>query len=271
MRSFFTLILIGGIIFLGCKKKTTQPEPKKNLDQGTAQAIAPSVAVGTGSMCKAFFNPESFVPQYLAKFGIFTPPCITVSGDTTDGDKDYYAKDATYTFNCEFQYPGYTIRLTGTVIVKDDDDSDPTSGFYMKIENLSYYESYGQQTTSWEIDALFDINRTGQNWGGHIEYAFTYNNISWKWAWDFTYVPDNPSDPWAGGTLNFEGAFTLNYQNTTYSLTARGENIHYSRNSNCDYPDSGTLTVTDGTNSLVVQFNCDSYTATYNGTPVASY
>ncbi len=271
MKKLLTTILIGGVIFLTCKKseETTQPETKKNLDQQTAQVIAPAVAEGTSEMFSSFFNPEDFSSLYLMQLGILTPPCVTVSGDTTDADGDGYVKNATFDFNCNYQGPDYTLTMTGTVTVQDDDDNDPTSGFYVDINNFTFNYS-GIQTISWTMDATYDLNKTQTGWNGHIEYSFSYNNVSWSWTWDFIYEPDDPNTPYGGGTFNFEGNYNVSYQNYNYSLTVKGTNIHYSEYSSCKYPDSGTLTVTDGTNNLVITFNCDSYTAEYNGIPVAA-
>ena len=261
MKKILTVILIGAIL-LTCKKSKKTTEPKTNLDQQTAQAIAEPVVMGTGEMFKSFFNP---VPDSM-KYGTIKQDCINVTPQNPeDKDGDGYPKEAIYELNCEFG--DYVIK--GKIIIQDKDDNDPTSGFYVEIDNLTY----SSQQISFSMDATYDVRKTQTSWDGHIKYSFTYNEVSWGWEFDFTYKPDNQNNPYEAGEFNFEGKFSVSYQNNTYSLSVRGDNIHYSSSSNCPYPDQGTLRITDGTNNLVITFSCDSYVAEYNGIPVgpASY
>ncbi len=271
MRKYLKLsiIIIPLLILTTCKKKTTEPQPQNNLNQQTAQGIAPAVAMGTGSIATSLLNPESAVPTVLKKFGVKQNPCVSIS-DTTDADHDGYFKDATLTYNCNYQDPNYSWSLTGEVYVKDKDDSDSTSGFYMKITNLKFQMTSQGNSFSWTMNATYDIDKTQNGWSGHIDWSFTYNDLTTiAYSLDFTYEPDNPSDPWVAGTINFNGNVSVKYNNVNYSFRIIVENLHYDENSYCKYPDSGTVTITDGTNSLEVTYYCNGYSATYNGTPVS--
>ena len=272
MKNFLkiSIIIIPLLILTSCKKKTTEPKTQNNLNQQTAQGIAPAVAHGVGSMTIFMFNPEGSMPMFLKKFGIEQSPCVTKSGDTTDADHDGYFKDATLTFNCNYQTPNGSWSATGTAQVMDKDDNDPTAGFYIKITDLTFQMTTQGQSFSWTMNATYDINRTTTGWSGHIDYSFTFNNLTTlSYSLDFSYQPDDPNNPWVAGTLNFNGNISVKHNNVNYSFQIIAENVHYDKNSGCEYPDSGTVKITDGTNYLTITFNCSTYSATYNGTPVS--
>lgn len=254
-------ILIIGIALTGCKKK----KEEARFDRNVAEGITPAVAMGISQMFSSFYNPGSH--PYSLKY--FQGDCVDTTGDVTDFDDDGYVKDAAFNFNCEFSYPPNTYKIKGKVIVKDYDDNDPKSGFYVKIEDFEYTIISGAQSEAWMMNSLYDIKQISPEIKGRIEYSFTYQAATIGWGADFTYAPDDPEYPWKGGTLNFEGYITADYQNEEYNLSMRCENLHYSENSNCQYPDSGKITITDGKNYLVIEFNCNTYAATYNGSPIA--
>ncbi|MEO0300814.1 MAG: hypothetical protein ABIM98_02440 [candidate division WOR-3 bacterium] len=272
MKNFLKIgiIIFSFLIITSCKKKTTEPKPQQNLDRQTAQGIAPSVATGIQVMVLGMFDPEGTSPMAFGKLGIKQSPCVTVTGDTSDFDQDGYLKNATATFDCHYQDPTYSFSLTGTAEIRDKDDNDPTSGFYLKFTDISYTLTTQGQTISWKLNATYDINHTGDQWGGHIDFSFNYmDNIVWSTSFDFSYIPDDPNKPWEGGTINFNGNYSVKYGGVNYSFQILAQNVHYNENSGCEYPDSGTVKITDGTNYLEVTFNCDSYTVSYNGTPVS--
>lgn len=268
MRRSLSVIIILSLILASCKKKTTEPQTQNNLNQQTAQGIAPAVAGGIAGMASSMFNPESSIPMVLKKFGIKQNPCVTKSGDTTDADNDGYFRDATLNFNCNYQDQTSSWSLTGEAYVKDKDDNDRTSGFYMKITDLKFQMTTQGQSFSWIINATYDIDKTQNGWGGHVDYSFTYSNstsTTFAFSLDFNYAPDNPSDPWGAGTINFNGNFSVKYNNVNYSFQIIVQDLYYDENSGCEYPHHGTVEIKDGTNSLKIIYSCNSYTAYYNG------
>lgn len=256
-------ILIGvGLIVISCKKKSTEPE-KTEIDKNSATSLAPAVAYGFGNMQKSFLDPKSLAPTYLLSQGSCEPD---ISGDTTDADMDGIPVNATFNYDCNISYPGGTMEYLGTLALKDKDDSDPTGGFYCSGD--LHYKQEGLQNIEWRQNFEIDVNKSGGAYSGEISFGFEYQGIEWNADFEFTYNPEDPTDPYVAGTLNFEGTYSFTYEGKTYpSLTIKGENLVFVK-TGCAYPESGKITVSDGKNSLMVEYNCSSYKAYYNGSPL---
>ncbi len=259
MKKLVCTITVSIFLFTGCKKKE-----KTEFNKEAAQGILPATTEGISQMFKTIYSPQ-YYPLYK-----FQGDCVDTTGDITDQDGDGYVKDATFTYDCEFNYPPYTYKIKGKISVKDYNDNDSKSGFYISIENFNYTVISPGQSVSWAMHLLNDIKETQPNIKGRIEESFTYQNATVGWGFDFVYDPDDDNEPWKGGTFNFDGSLTASYENKDYNLDIRGENLHYSENSNCRYPDSGKLTITDGENTLIIEFSCNTYAATFNGSPIGA-
>lgn len=259
MKKVLWVMVIGVAIITGCKKK----EEKTEFNKEAAQGMLPIITEGTSQMFSTFFNPN-FSPYKLKNF----QDCIIVEGDTTDNDEDGYVKNAIFYYDCEFSYPPNNyIKMKGKVIIKDYNDNDSTSGFYVKIENFQYTIT-GQQSISFIMNALYEITQISPEKKGRVEYSFDYQNARMAIGFDFLYTPHNENKPWEGGTFNFEGFCIVTWENKEYELNIKGEDIDYTENSNCKYPKYGKITITDGKNYLVAEFHCNTYTATFNGSPI---
>ncbi|MEN3046207.1 MAG: hypothetical protein ABDH49_04405 [Candidatus Hydrothermales bacterium] len=279
MKKVFLLggIIIGLVLLYNCKKeKKTEPKPQTQLNQQTAQAIAPIVAQGFGFLIYTMFEPDTLTISPFGKIGANKTPCVEISGDTTDSDGDGYFKDAKMTYNCTVQYPddpNSSLVFSGEFIIKDKDDNDSTSGFYIEVNNFEFKFIQGN-TPQYTIrsNSRYDIDKIGTDFSGHIYYEYkfiTTEEISWSIDLDIDYTPDNPGEPWVAGTFNYAADFEIKYAGVTYALRVIGEDLHFDENKDCEYPDRGKVKVTDGHNYITITYSCNSYTADYNGVPIA--
>ncbi|MEN3043904.1 MAG: hypothetical protein ABDH37_01615 [Candidatus Hydrothermales bacterium] len=273
--TLITSLILGLIFLYNCKKeKKTEPKPQTELNQQTAQAIAPSVADGFRFLILTMFKPDEVNISPFKRNGINQDPCETRDGDFSDGDSDGYYRDAKITYNnCTVSYPPYTYIFSGTIEIKDKNDNDATSGFYLKFSDYEFKFIHGDSTLiTVRSNSVYDIDKVGTSFSGHIEYDYAYitkTEVSWSTHFDFNYIPDNPSDPWVAGVLNFDGNSEFKYAGITYALKFIGEDLHFNEYSDCEYPDRGKIKVTDGTNYLTITYYCNYYTADYNGTPIS--
>jgi hypothetical protein len=83
-----------------------------------------------------------------------------------------------------------------------------------------------------------------------------------------TYQADSTGDPFAAGTFTFDGKVTFEDSDGRYELTRTSSGVHYA--STCSGFDSGSVHYADNQgNTMAITFSaCDSYTITYNGSPL---
>ena len=195
----------------------------------------------------------------------------SVAGDASDADADGIAKDATYTIDCvknvDLPAPlGQTsVHRSGTLVVQDADDHDPTSGYDVRGDVTYAYAVAGQSVSA---ARTFTRHWTGTAAEG---YAFTHEQT---WAWSAagqsykveherqgSYEPDRWTDPYAAGLLNETGT-VKQYVNDVLQLTVSETTDDLHVNESCDpAADSGSITLEFAGQSKTITFTgCGEYT-----------
>ncbi|WP_295395282.1 hypothetical protein [Meiothermus sp.] len=192
-----------------------------------------------------------------------TPP----EADQQDLDNDKIPREARYQVDCKVN----DTRLRGSILLKDKDDNNPTSGYTLDTDQYELTFNTGKPNESGiKLDLDVDVTRNNPNYA--IRYNFNLEiygdgkRLGTTYSYTATYAPDNAQTPFAAGTLNYEG--TLDYRTTTkwYRLSGKATNLKFS--STCKQTFVGgswSLEDTRG-NRLLVQYNgCNNVTVTYNG------
>lgn len=206
-----------------------------------------------------------------------THDCVTESGTLADADNDSIPVNASYTYACSESDPqtGYGFSLTGTATVADKNDNDPDSGYSMTMTALEYEFSDGSDTATLTFDLDFDLTITGATYDATFDFGFSADGPdgSFTIGFDFDqkYVADDQQDPFASGTLTFSGNLHLNDDGENYNLSvASSPSLAVDRNCSTGF-DTGAAKYSDNAgNNVKVSYACDSSTATYNGSPIAS-
>ncbi len=195
------------------------------------------------------------------------------SGNQADADNDGIPVDVTYTFNCTFEDGTYS----GTISAKDDDDSNPLSGFDVCTGTFGSSGCSRQPlniTSSYNVDFTLDVDIDLQ--GGTYVYTTFFaqsvytlqgSSVSWTFNGDgFSYTPDNDgdNDPFDAGTYNGTISLTLSTTEGNFDITYQADNVHVGA---CPGggADSGTLTISltcpqgSAVATLTIKFNgCNS-------------
>ncbi|WP_457637595.1 hypothetical protein [Oceanithermus sp.] len=196
----------------------------------------------------------------------------TASGNTSDADGDGIATDATYNVTCSksFDFAGITapvdVTRQGSLTVRDQDDNDPTSGYYAKGDYTYSYTMLGQ-----DISFVRSFER---NWQGNASEGYSFDH-SHTWAWSVageehkvvhthsgSYMPDDPQNPFASGELSETGSYEHYLDGLPQMKVAEKAELHL--NNNCSpTADSGTVEFdvnNDGTYDKTIEFTgCGEY------------
>ena len=178
--------------------------------------------------------------------------CTTdsVTGNQTDADGDGIPVNITYEFECTSSDNGSTTQTSGKVQIKDQDDSDPESGFAICTGTIqgntcsrspitsTTTSSSGTVNTKLTMDVNIVKNGT----------TYTYNSFYFKLilgsfldltldASGMSYKQDTAGD-WENGTINGTMTLTVGSGGSAESFSVTYTNLHVS--SSCDTADSGT-------------------------------
>lgn len=178
-------------------------------------AVQSSVPAGIGA-------PLPSLPFQLPVADQVSCSTFNISGDDTDADNDGIPVNLQSTFNCTYQ-PNQNITITydGQVHVKDDNDSDPQSGWDICTGTINGNCSrnpvritHSSPAGTIDLDLTGDMDLDGDP---NVGYTFTTYFSEYKWtvnnsqvtiqidASGTTFDPDNTdgdNDPWNRGTLN---------------------------------------------------------------------
>ncbi len=178
------------------------------------------------------------------------------TGNSADADGDGVPVNASYTFNCSFADGTYQ----GTVSARDDNDSDPLSGF--DFCTGTFGESgctreplnitYTYSGTSFTLHHILDLNI---DWSGgsyiyttlfaQNQYTYGGQNLTWTLEGNnFSYTPDSDgdNDPFDAGTYDGQINITLSSPDVNTSLTIQFNNVHFGTCSDGG-ADRGTVTI----------------------------
>ncbi len=178
--------------------------------------------------------------------------CTTdsVTGNQTDADGDGIPVNITYEFECTSSDNGSTTQTSGKVQIKDQDDSDPESGFAICTGTIqgntcsrspitsTTTSSSGSVNTKLTMDVNIVKNGT----------TYTYNSFYFKLilgsfldltldASGMSYKQDTAGD-WENGTINGTMTLTVGSGGSTESFSVTYTDLHVS--SSCDTADDGT-------------------------------
>jgi hypothetical protein len=307
-RIFFTG-LFGVLLFTSCPTKLDENDAK-NLKNIVPSMIGGTVDVfGHGGTVDVFNAPNVLAnhlqsnPKVVELFGSLAHSnlltrvskprqsvsgCPSWSGDLNannspiDADQDYYPKNAIATFvNCPSTDPktSVTSDVNGTIQVTDQNDSLKTSGFRAIIDL-----DVVTPATPTEAELVgYVFTDTTTNLSGSTYKATDSQIISAtqgsvsvevRKSSSITYTPQNASDPWGNGTLNFQSQLSNNFTvagtsgTESYNLVVKNLVIDNS----CGTPEkykSGTVEVSSGSDKLLWNItDCGTGTWSYNGKPI---
>ncbi|MEJ2290640.1 MAG: hypothetical protein P8Y05_02845 [Deinococcales bacterium] len=223
-------------------------------------------------------TPASVVTSALTTAGLSVQPLAyctsandTTTGWTKDTDSDGIPDHATIQYACSTS----GVTMSGTLTVQDK--SGMYTGYTVTLSNFKLTALVSGQTYSLSANMTFDLSGSPSTTytlddSLDINADFPGSSGSLSMSGHPTYTPDSASDPFAAGTFTLDGQATFVAPNgKTYSVTRKGQNLHFDKaNTTCttDF-DAGTVTYVDGQgNTLELAYTCGAVTATYNGGPL---
>ncbi|WP_233498358.1 hypothetical protein [Meiothermus sp. QL-1] len=140
-----------------------------------------------------------------------------------------------------------------------------------------YYElriGAGTPGEKWiKLDLDLDLSPRGTGYDSrfnfHLELYESGRRYSYRRNYTATYTPDNPNNPFAGGTFNYSGVLEYRTPSRYYRLESVASDLRYLQSCSSTFV-GGTLSLTDSRgNRLILRYNgCNNVTAIYNGQPL---
>ena len=236
-------------------------------------ALASEGGVAAAAPLANLFATAEVSPQQTAQ-------CFEETTSSPDADGDDIPASASYTIDCTLTGEGgASLTMSGSLTVEDDDDGDPTSGYQVQVTAFEFraVSSNGDVVTL-TLDLDFDLDKgAGNSYMAAFDFDFgisTPNGSgSIAYAFDHSYTPDDPLNPFAAGTFVLDGTLTFQRNARVYRLTRTSPGLHFSESCTLTAFDSGTVTHADSLgNTLVITYNsCGDVTATYNGLVMTAY
>lgn len=265
-------ILLACSVFAGlltsCIGQNPPAAQPLTLDAATVQELsAPLEAVNEG-IADAIKNPGGAfeLPKVnlpgglnLANARLRLQAFTTTPGSSADSDSDGIPDDKTTTYGGSDS--GYT--LSGSSNLKDKGTGNvglTAQNTNIRLEKgatffvLNSALDYTPITNGFQfaINAKYDVGYNGKN--GSLEYKL-----------NSSFVLDAGS-PAPGGTINYEMVLTIIWDGKTSTLSAKGENLHFSRD--CGYSfDAGKTTYT-GADGKTLEFTYSGCKRPVSNTPV---
>ena len=145
----------------GCTNATSAPVPDPE-EAAAAAALSEQVEGVLVSSLRALSRPSAAAQveglEALAGFIALVDPtaappsiegCAPMLSEGADGDGDGYpAVETTLAIDCSFDFPMFVFRLAGSLVLLDEDDLDPESGFDAELEYELTMTAEGETVTS---------------------------------------------------------------------------------------------------------------------------
>lgn len=255
------------------------------LTKETAQEIE-GLAVQSLTAQMALFH-NLFVPSPaastttpsadLATFGLLNlvqpqqdDECVTTKGDPADADHDGIPAGVLHTFNCHTNFKDISMSITGSVNMKD---FFPDPGFLISYNDLKFEIIANGERTFFHANGFIKVARHGFDYIATLDFDldYAYQDQTGSVSYDFsqTYAPDNSSDPFVSGTLTFDGDMSFKKDGERYGLSLRTDpSLRFSEGCSAGFADGAAVYTDSHGNAIRIDFNCDSYTTSYNGDPL---
>ena len=228
-------------------------------------------------------------PAAAARLAAATEDCITQRPRVpVDSDGDGIPRSLTANINCH----DASGSLTGTVVVKDKDDTDPDSGFSVDI-NLRIG---APDDVSGRIDFDFAVDVTKLSSSGTLVYDISYEGnfsveipeVTLKFSYDMDVKYEGTS--FTAGVMSFDGSFGYSWdidcskaeradecRSQVQSIGSKGAIQLFIKASRLEYTKRCATAITRGTvemrdstgNVATIRYTgCGRATVTYNGEPL---
>ncbi len=207
------------------------PNNNATLDRETTLALKDNVLRSQESLIDMF--PSGGIKALATK------ECLKVEGDPTDADSDEIPVDVTYIFsNCVFREGDVETTVSGPWSVKDQDDSDPSSGF-SGSKDWEVTETSGSKTEMMKLAEDFALNvakdRSKYEAEASLKVDSATSGESYLAKSKADYIPENPKEPFKSGTFIFSDAITFTSKGKSESITGESlpdKHLHYSADCN---------------------------------------
>jgi hypothetical protein len=212
--------------------------------------------------------------------------CVHRTGNLLDVDRDGIPRDGSYVFDCHgIVSHDRLVTLTGTVSVRDGDDTSPRSGFDLVCSSFSVSATPKSATSrlgAWgrELDGSLETEARGDgSWVLTKDYDMTRESdaraATLTGQTVSTYAPTDTRDPFEAGELKIDAIDSLELPDGSTSTLRRvtRPTLHTTaacRNESELGFDAGSLSVErEDQPVLSVTFHgCGAYQATSGGEPV---
>ncbi len=209
----------------------TVPNNGSTLDKETALALKNSVLKSHESLIDMFPNGGI---KTLATDG-----CLKIEGDATDADGDAIPANVTFILNnCVFREGDVETIVSGPWDVKDQDDSDPASGF-SGSKDWEVTETSGGKTEMAKLVENLTLNvakdKSKYEADGSLKIDSATADESYSANLKASYTPENPKEPFRSGTFIFNNSVRFTSKGKSESISGESlpdEHLHYSADCN---------------------------------------
>jgi hypothetical protein len=231
------------------------------VSSANASDLMPVLLLGRRLISAIGLNPHKFAfPKPPLSTDSETAPygsSMTVSGDDADNDGDGLPNDTTSTFTGTY-IRGTQAALTysGTVRTQDASTISGIADVTVEFNNLKLEGTVNSQPYSYTLSGQQSLKNNGTR---NDSMTLTSNaildltafgrNSSLEFASSAQFVPDDASNPLAGGTLDWQDTIKTKLAGSTKILIERGEGVHLGT---CGQYDSGRIVILDVSASLNV-------------------
>lgn len=283
-RPFLSVLAVGlvGLLAACGLQPTTDP-----LTKADAQKLKDSLVQSNKYLVAAIASPSGVVttnsvgglslPSPVASLILASgldPQAINCTASETppktqqqDLDNDKIPLQASYSVDCTV---GDT-RLKGAIVLKDNDDNNPRSGYTVDTDQYELTFNTGKANES-GLKLDLDVDVTWSNPSYAVRYNFNFEiygsdgRFGTTYAYTVTYIPDDAQTPFAGGTFNYDGSLDFRTATKLYRLSGKATNLKYSNTCKETFVGgSWSLEDTRGNKLLVVYNACNNVTVSYNG------
>jgi trimeric autotransporter adhesin len=258
-------------------------EATGTLSATGAADLMPVLLLGRRLIAAIGLNPAKFAfPRPPLASDLESAPygsSSTVAGDTGDTDSDGVPNDATSSFSGTYKR-GTQPALTYSGSLRTQDASGTTTDVIgelnaLKLEGTLQTGSTGPQAYSYTINGQQTLKNNGtRNDSMTLSTTASVDLIAFgrssnlEIASNAQFVPDDTTNPLAGGTLNWQDTIKTKLAGATQILIERGEGVHLGP---CGQYDSGRIAILDASASLnVLEFGpaCGEVQFTRDGSPL---
>ena len=283
------LILIIGFL-IGCDSVNINPggniNPSNGLTRASARNLKQLILDSDEYLVAMFASPSEFktlstskIPKPLvaqlnaANVLPQAIDCFSENNPSIDKDNDGVPADGFYIIDCTLtnDQNGSSVSLSGSSRVQDTDDDDPKSGYKVDTDEFELRAINSQGQISY-LKLDLDVYIIKES----LSYSVAYNfNLAAKdiigpengitYTYTATYVPDDSNNPFAGGTIVYNGSKNFRGESGSYTLNAVANNLHYTETCARGF-NGGSKTYTDNKGNILrfVYNSCGNVSISFN-------